>query len=142
MDRIHGTERAAAFRHQGKRTWDIFHVWLDGAVRDGVEFTSTVHAYVAEARPTRSRVLLFVPKGPPGDIEYSIGWGEELWLPVTEWGIASAVSLDDVPLEFFWELSAGKHDPDSSVRRGSGDEAQIRVPSRPLPLPGGDPDGG
>ena len=135
MDRFEGIEREKSLRHDGKLTWDIFHVWPDGFQRDGVRFTSTVHVYIAEppksAKEARVRLWIPGPGGQQGDPEHTIGFGEELWAPVAGWGIASVVSMDDVPLHFYWELSAGKGD--TPAPRGMVQAPQIRVPVSPPP---------
>jgi hypothetical protein len=137
MDRFQGIERPEKSRHGGNRTWDIFHVWPDGTQRDGVRFTSTVHVYAAEPPSTaggKARVRLWVPggrEGQRGDVDFQLGWGEEIWAPVGDWGMASVVSLDDVPLSFYWELTPGK--ADTQGQRGGTKEVQIRVPTTPPP---------
>jgi hypothetical protein len=107
MDRFQAVERSAAARHSGRRTWDIFHVWPDRFQRDGVVFTSTVHCFLAEPVSTRARIKIWVPKIWAGE-EFDMGWGSEVWNVVGDWGMCSVVSLDDVPLVFYWELTAGK----------------------------------
>ncbi len=132
MDRFEGIERAKSVRHQNKRTWDIFHVWPDGFQRDGVRFSSTVHVYIAEppSGSQKARVRLWVPEGQTGEPEHTLAFGEELWAPVPTWGIASVVSVDDVPLHFYWELTAGKGD---AARRAMVQGPEIRVPTYPPP---------
>lgn len=137
MDRFQAIERAEPFRHQGHRTWDIFHVWANGAIRDGVRFTSTLHAYVAEPLPTKSRVMIWVPGGEQG-VVHSLGWGDELVADAAAWGVASAASVDGADIQFFWELSAGKGETEAT-RGGPAPHSasKVRVPPAPPPGAGG-----
>ncbi len=123
MDTRYAVERLAQDRHQVNgtpcRTWDIFHVWVNGEVRSGVTYRSTVHAYAAVAGKSNKandgkglRCLLWVP-GTTAEEEVFLPWNKEEWRDVGAWGIASIVLVEPkltekVPIHFFWELSAGK----------------------------------
>ena len=135
MNRYEGIERSEKARHGGKPTWDIFHVWPDQTVRDGVRYTSTVHVYPAEPPKSGSaKVRLWIPggraPGQQGEVEHEIGWGTEIWAAVADWGMASVVSTSGDPLHFYWELSAGKGE---GASRGVETGVQIRTPTTPPP---------
>jgi len=50
---------------------------------------------------------------------------------VPAWGVASAASSGDVPLHFYWELSAGK--AEGIGQEGGAFEPDIRVTDPPPP---------
>lgn len=109
MQRFHGTERPV--KYEERTVLDIFHVWPDGHVENGVRHRSWVFVYLQAPLPPgaadRVRVSLWLP-GQPHHEERQLGWGEEWFTPVPGFGIASVLAEGDVPLEFFWELTPGK----------------------------------
>lgn len=116
MDRIQAVKRQKG--HAGHLTYDIKHVWPDGRRNlDGLTFESQVHVYVREPEDRkagkRCRIQVWMPGGQQG-VEATLDWGEEWWAPVKDWGIFSAVSLDDVELDVFWELTPYYRKPDDA----------------------------
>lgn len=108
MLRIHGTERPT--KHQGMTVLDIFHVWPDGHVENGVKHRSWVFVYLQGQQPEgaadAARVTLYLPGQQAREVQ--LHWGEELYADVPAWGIASVTVEGDIPVEFFWELVPGK----------------------------------
>lgn len=101
--------------HEGRKVLDIFHVWPDQHVENGVKHRSWLHVYLSAEPPIDPktgqrktvRVQLWAPGGIAGEAK-DLRWGEEWFIPSGGWGIASVVAEDDHPLAFFWELTPGK----------------------------------
>lgn len=111
MQRFQAVERPKETRHAGLRTYDIRHVWPNGEVRNGVKWTSEVHVYILPAAPDsfskQVQIAVWVPGGEVG-VAHDLVWGADWWVAIPDWGTVSIVSLNDVPLDVFWELTAGK----------------------------------
>lgn len=108
----HGTLREKKHWHQGHPTWDIFHVYPDKVIIEsapGVQWASSLHAYLTAPIGKKARIATFVPGIPNG--EATLTWGSEWWAAPASWTpvVASVVSLDDVmEIDFTWELTPGK----------------------------------
>ncbi|MFP5317971.1 MAG: hypothetical protein ACLGI2_06705 [Acidimicrobiia bacterium] len=104
VNRFPARERAKG--HEGHLTYDLFHVFPDGHVRDGVRYDSQILIYVAEPGEA-AEIEVFLPRT-RGVARRTISFGEEHNERPREFGMASVVSRNDVPLVVFHEVTVGK----------------------------------
>lgn len=106
MDRFPFRQRPGK-GHENHPTYDCTDVWDNGRVYAGVIHASWVKVDLlqppADDKPKRVDIYM------PDRVEQvSLRWGQPAGLPVVRAGNVGVVSVDDAPLEVFWELTPGK----------------------------------